>query len=172
MAWLYPWLKFTHMNTNPLPFDSITFAQAAQVGANIAQLLACGDPLAKNIGQAMLLVFQEETAGAIPRVRQKLDKLREARGVAAEERNRNIWREMHRLALSGDISEGYLDIVARRLSCGPCRTNFAAYRKSHPLTSDRQFEWTWELHNEVNRTKPNPTPEMTLEAAKAIYAVG
>ncbi len=81
--------------------------------------------------------------------------------------------QMHSRALghsSGKDDSKFLEAIGKNLPCGPCKTNFAKYRQENPpdfSTVDKYFEWTWSLHNDVNKTLEKP--EITLEEARAIY---
>lgn len=79
-----------------------------------------------------------------------------------------LWRDLHQWAATGDVSDAdrWLQSFALRLPCGECRVHFQQMIQKNPppKTSNQNLAfWTFERHNEVNRSKEKPSPEITWD---------
>jgi hypothetical protein len=89
----------------------------------------------------------------------------------------DVWATMHRLALKSDIDKNpkafsaFLGTLTELLPCAVCRTDYTTYLKAYGAPEiGAAFQWTFDLHNWVNRKLGKPT--MDLSKAKTLWSRG
>ena len=83
-----------------------------------------------------------------------------------------LWRELHRWALTTDRKEPmrWLDQFAKRIGCGECKLHWLKLVRQQPpdaSSNDALFAWSVRVHNTVNRHLGKA--ELTLEAAAGYW---
>lgn len=85
---------------------------------------------------------------------------------------RSRWEELHRRPFACSTDDAaWLKSFRSRIPCGECRRHFDKFSAEHPpdFTSHRSyFEWTWELHESVNRKLEKHG--ITVDEAWSMYA--
>lgn len=83
------------------------------------------------------------------------------------------WKELHNrpnlIVLNQRTEEAWLEIFATSIPCEECRDEFRKLLAHNPpdlSSSSRYFEWTWKIHNLVNKRLGKPQFGL-LEAQKA-----
>jgi hypothetical protein len=82
------------------------------------------------------------------------------------QRQRDHWAKLHTTLMDAVIFEAW---VAAIPGCETCRRDFRELLKSNPPRFDYWFQWTWEIHNAVNRKLSKP--ELTWAEACILWDV-
>ena len=80
----------------------------------------------------------------------------------------NLWGALHTLCLTGSITPEFVDEYAKVIPCPSCAMHFRQLVDSNPLPTMNQFEWSVDLHNQVNERIGKPV--VSVEAARAKWS--
>ena len=99
---------------------------------------------------------------------------RKAREVGGNIFGPMLWKRLHQWAPNADLSEvdRWLHNFSLLLPCGNCRAHFNQLRQKQPPPKTSNLElckWVWHIHNQVNREKENPSPEITWDKCCEIW---
>lgn len=76
----------------------------------------------------------------------------------------HLWAVIHLSALrfkKGESDEAeyekFYKSISYTMNCSKCVRHFEEYIENNPIDFDNLFNWTVDLHNDVNRTRGAPT---------------
>jgi hypothetical protein len=81
------------------------------------------------------------------------------------------WKKLHEWSITADLMDvdrWLKNFAIAELPCGACREHFLKMiRDNPPITKSNKelARWTFERHNQVNREKESPSPEITWNEA-------
>lgn len=74
-----------------------------------------------------------------------------------------MWDSLHSAAKAGLLTPDWIADFTRRVPCGECRLHWMKLLQQIPPRYDDQYQWSVDVHNEVNKRigKPVWAPEAT-----------
>jgi hypothetical protein len=79
-----------------------------------------------------------------------------------------LWGAFHIACLTGTISPEFLEEFSKVIPCPACSVHFRQLIESNPLPSMNQFEWSVDIHNQVNERIGKPL--VSVDQARAMWS--